>query len=71
MTSPTDEPDAPVPKPPEPMTLDERTVEGPLLRDPPPPPGWVDPLEGNADLEDLAATHGTGPTRGSRTPASA
>jgi hypothetical protein len=71
MTPPTAEPDTPVPEPPEPTTLDERKVEGPLLRDPPPPPGWVDPLEGSRDLEDLATTYGTEPTRGSRTPASA
>jgi hypothetical protein len=25
---------------------------GPLLRDPPPPPGWVDPLEGSPILQE-------------------
>jgi hypothetical protein len=32
------------------------TVPGPLLRDPPPPPGYVDPLEGSEALHGLAAT---------------
>lgn len=27
----------------------------PLPRDPPPPPGYVDPLEGSDDLDDLIA----------------
>lgn len=32
------------------------TVPVPLLRDPPPPPGYVDPLEGSAALHGLVAT---------------
>jgi hypothetical protein len=30
--------------------------DGPLLRDPPPPPGWVDPLEDSEILQDPART---------------
>ncbi len=29
-------------------------TDGPLPRDPPPPPGWEDPLEGSAVLHGLA-----------------
>jgi hypothetical protein len=29
--------------------------DGPLLRDPPPPPGYVDPLEGSEALEHLSS----------------
>lgn len=28
-------------------------LPNPIPRDPPPPPGYVDPLEGNAALDDL------------------
>lgn len=28
-------------------------ADGPLPRDPPPPPGWEDPFEGSAVLHDL------------------
>jgi len=29
------------------------TVQVPVPRDPPPPPGYVDPLDGSGDLDDL------------------
>lgn len=34
---------------PEPAEADD----GPLLRDPPPPPGWVDPFEESESLDEL------------------
>lgn len=33
------------------------TIPVPLPRDPPPPPGYVDPLEGSGVLDDLVAAH--------------
>jgi hypothetical protein len=33
--------------------------DGPLLRDPPPPPGWVDPLDGSDPLDQLLAEEST------------
>jgi hypothetical protein len=39
---------------PSPATPGEAVTE-PLLRDAPPPPGWVDPLAGSDLLEDLDA----------------
>ena len=41
---------------PSPAATVEGEVAEPLLRDPPAPPGYVDPLEGNAALEDLVVT---------------
>ena len=75
MNPPTALPQPAVPAPPAPpSTHDDHAVQ-PLLRDPPPPPGWVDPLQGSADLEDLTAhdggTRGTGGARAHSTPASA
>jgi len=47
-------PPAPAPAP----TQDENVAK-PLLRDPPAPPGYVDPLSGNPTLENLGAQTGT------------
>ena len=42
-----------MPEPDAPRTDQVDDVDGPLLRDPPPPPGWVDPLEGTDSLDEL------------------
>lgn len=36
---------------PETASADQQTLPVPLLRDPPPPPGYVDPLEGCGILD--------------------
>lgn len=46
-------------------TPDER--DGPLLRDPPPPPGYVDPLDESQALRDLSQLPGPYLVRSART----
>lgn len=43
---------------PETASADQQTLPVPLLRDPPPPPGYVDPLEGCGLLQEPFADPG-------------
>ena len=45
---------------PRPATTGAEKVSEPLLREPPAPPGYVDPLRGHPMLEDLAPGSATG-----------
>jgi len=52
-----------------PSEQSEDQVAEPLLRDPPPPPGYVDPLDGSVALTDPDSTEESGTAPGEPGPA--